>query len=88
AGKQGRVLVNFIVEADGTISNANVVRSVSEELDAEALRVVENMPKWKPGMQNGKSVRVKYTIPISFRMNSNEKPKEKVESSAITVVEY
>lgn len=76
AGKQGRVIVNFVVEADGTISNANVLRSVSEELDAEALRVVENMPKWKPGMQNGKAVRVKYTIPISFRLNSKENQKE------------
>jgi TonB family protein len=69
AGTQGRVVVNFIVEPDGTISNANVVRSVSEELDAEAIRVVENMPKWKPGMQNGKEVRVKYNIPVSFRLN-------------------
>ena len=68
-GAQGRVVVNFIVEPDGTISNANVVRSVSEELDAEAIRVVENMPKWKPGMQNGKEVRVKYNIPVSFRLN-------------------
>ena len=68
-GAQGRVVVNFIVEPDGTISNANVVRSVSEELDAEAIRVVENMPKWKPGMQNGKVVRVKYSIPVSFRLN-------------------
>ena len=69
AGIQGRVVVNFIVEPDGTISNANVVRSVSEELDAEAIRVVENMPKWKPGMQNDKVVRVKYNIPVSFRLN-------------------
>ncbi|MBQ2182661.1 MAG: energy transducer TonB, partial [Bacteroidaceae bacterium] len=67
AGTQGRVPVNFVVEADGTISNANVLRSVSEELDAEAIRVIQNMPKWKPGMQNGQAVRVKYTIPISFR---------------------
>lgn len=76
AGIQGRVVVNFIVEADGTISNANVVRSVNEELDAEAIRVVQNMPKWKPGMQNGKTVRVKYNIPISFRLDSKENQKE------------
>ena len=88
AGKQGRVPVNFIVEADGTISNANVLRSVSEELDAEAIRVIQNMPKWKPGMQNGQAVRVKYTIPISFRLNSKENQKEKVENSAITIVGY
>ncbi|MBR6936751.1 MAG: energy transducer TonB [Prevotella sp.] len=88
AGTQGRVLVNFVVEADGTISNANVVRSVSEELDAEAIRVIQNMPKWKPGMQNGQAVRVKYTIPISFRLNSKENQKEQVENSAITIVGY
>jgi TonB family protein len=88
AGKQGRVLVNFVVEADGTISNANVLRSVSEELDAEAIRVIQNMPKWKPGMQNGQAVRVKYTIPISFRLNSKENQKEQVENSAITIVGY
>ena len=76
AGIQGRVVVNFIVEADGTISNANVVRSVNEELDAEAIRVVQNMPKWKPGMQNGKTVRVKYNIPVSFRLDSKENQKE------------
>ena len=88
AGTQGRVPVNFVVEADGTISNANVLRSVSEELDAEAIRVIQNMPKWKPGMQNGKAVRVKYTIPISFRLNSKENQKEQVENSAITIVGY
>jgi TonB family protein len=73
AGIQGRVVVNFIVEPDGTISNAHVQKGVSEELDQEALRVIKNMPKWKPGMQSGKAVRVKYTTPISFRLNS---PKE------------
>jgi len=73
AGTQGRVMVSFIVEPDGTISNANVQKGVSAELDQEALRVIKNMPKWKPGMQSGKAVRVKYTIPISFRLNS---PKE------------
>ena len=62
-GKQGRVIVTFIVEADGSVSNAKIVKKVSDELDAEALRVIGTMPKWKPGMQNGKAVRVKYTIP-------------------------
>ena len=90
AGVQGRVMVQFVVEADGTINNAKVVKSVSEELDAEALRVIEKMPKWKPGMHRGDAVRVKYTIPISFRLNSQpkEEPKEKTEGSAITVVGY
>ena len=68
AGTEGRVLVQFIVETDGVITNANVVKKVSDELDAEAIRVVASMPKWKPGKQNGKAVRVKYTIPITFRL--------------------
>ena len=74
AGVQGRVVVTFIVEKDGTISNAKVVRKISEELDAEALRVVNTMPKWQPGMQNGKAVAVKYTIPITFSLQGKETP--------------
>ncbi|MBR6276312.1 MAG: M56 family metallopeptidase [Prevotella sp.] len=69
AGTQGRVIASFIVEKDGSISGAKVVNSVSEELDAEALRVINAMPKWTPGMQKGKAVRVKYTIPITFRLS-------------------
>ena len=69
AGTQGRVIVSFIVEKDGSVSNAKVQKSVSEELDAEALRVVNAMPKWTPGKQKGQAVRVKYTIPISFRLS-------------------
>ena len=69
AGIQGRVLINFIVESDGRISNIHVVRKVNDDLDAEAVRVVGAMPKWTPGMQKGKAVRVKYTLPISFRLN-------------------
>ena len=69
AGIQGRVLVNFIVEKDGSISNIHVIQNVNEYLDAEAVRVVGAMPKWTPGMQEGKAVRVKYTVPISFRLN-------------------
>ncbi len=69
AGTQGRVIVNFIVEADGSISNANVQKGVSEELDKEALRVIESMPKWIPGMQNGKAVRVYYALPVTFRLS-------------------
>ena len=67
-GTQGRVIASFIVEKDGSISGAKVVKNVSEELDAEALRVINAMPKWTPGMQKGQAVRVKYTIPISFRL--------------------
>ena len=65
---QGRVLVSFVVEKDGSISDAEVVKSVDEELDAEALRVVSKMPNWKPGTQRGEAVRVKYTVPINFRL--------------------
>lgn len=67
-GMQGRVIVQFVVNTDGSIVDAEVVRSVDPELDKEAIRVVSNMPKWKPGTQKGKAVRVKYTVPIMFRM--------------------
>ena len=65
---QGRVIVTFVVERDGSISNAKVVKSVAPQLDAEALRVVEGMPKWIPGRQNGMTVALKYTIPVTFRL--------------------
>ncbi len=65
---QGRVVVTFLVERDGSISNAKVVKSVHPLLDAEALRVVEAMPKWIPGRQNGVTVAVKYTIPVTYRL--------------------
>jgi len=68
AGEQGRVVVNFIVEKDGAISNVNVVRSVTPTLDAEAVRVIKAMPKWVPGKQDGQFVRVKYNVPVSFRL--------------------
>ena len=69
AGTQGRVVAQFIVEADGSITNVKVVKKVSDEIDAEAVRVINAMPKWKPGMQKGQPVRVKYTIPITFRQS-------------------
>lgn len=67
-GSQGKVIVQFVVDRDGTISNPKVVRGVDPYLDKEAIRVISSMPKWTPGMQNGKKVRVKYTIPVSFRL--------------------
>lgn len=67
-GTQGRVIVQFIVNTDGSIDNAKVLRSVDPELDAEALRVINGMPKWKPGTQKGEPVRVKYTVPVVFRL--------------------
>ena len=68
-GTQGRVIVQFIVEADGSITNVKVLKNVSDEIDAEAVRVINAMPKWKPGMQKGQPVRVKYTIPVTFRLS-------------------
>ena len=65
---QGRVIATFIVEKDGSITSAKIVRSIDPALDAEALRVINGMPNWKPGTQKGEPVRVKYTIPISFRL--------------------
>jgi protein TonB len=65
---QGRVIVTFVVERDGSISNAKVVKSVDPLLDAEALRVVKAMPKWIPGRQAGVTVAVKYAIPVTFRL--------------------
>ncbi len=69
AGVQGRVLVNFIIEQDGSISHVRVDQKINDDLDAEAVRVVKAMPQWTPGMQDGETVRVKYTLPISFRLN-------------------
>lgn len=68
-GKQGRVIVQFVVNKDGSISNDSVVRSVDPLLDAEALRVVCSMPNWTPGKQRGKEVRVRFTLPVSFRLD-------------------
>ena len=65
---QGRVVATFIVEKDGSTSNVMVVKHVSDDLDAEAVRVIELMPKWIPGMQKGEAVRVKYTVPVTFRL--------------------
>ena len=67
-GIQGRVVVSFIVEPDGSISNAKLVRRVDPSLDQEALRVVAEMPKWIPGKQNGAAVRVKYNVPVTFKL--------------------
>lgn len=67
-GTQGRVTVQFVVNKDGSIVDAKVLRGVDPYLDKEALRVINSMPKWKPGMQHGKPVRVKYTVPVMFRL--------------------
>ena len=67
-GVQGRVIIQFVVNKDGSIVDAQVARGVDPYLDKEALRVVGQMPKWKPGKQRGKEVRVKYTLPVMFRL--------------------
>ena len=68
AGMQGRVVVQFLINKNGAISDASVLRSVDRLLDAEAVRLVRSMPKWKPGMQKGKAVTVKYTVPVLFKL--------------------
>jgi len=66
---QGRVLVSFVVNKDGAIVEPEIVKSVNPSLDKEALRVISGMPNWTPGKQRGKPVRVKYTVPVNFRLN-------------------
>ena len=72
SGAQGRVIVSFIVEKDGSISNAKVTKPTYSSLDEEALRVVSAMPKWVPGKQNGEAVRVKYAVPVTFRLKGED----------------
>ena len=67
-GSAGKVIVQFVVDKDGTITNPAVARGVDAYLDKEAIRVISSMPKWRPGVQNGKKVRVKYTVPVVFRL--------------------
>jgi periplasmic protein TonB len=67
-GLQGVVYVSYVVEKDGSITNAKVVRGIGGGCDEEALRVVKTMPKWTPGKQNGKLVRVQFNMPISFKL--------------------
>jgi len=65
---EGRVIVDFIVERDGSISEEEIRQSLSPECDAEVLRIVRCMPKWEPGKQRGEPVRVRYTLPVTFRL--------------------
>lgn len=67
-GIQGRVTLSFVVEKDGSISNIEILRSPAEELSQEAIRLVKSMPNWKPGVLKGKKVRVKYILPVTFRL--------------------
>ena len=67
-GIQGRVVATFVVERDGSITDVKIVKSVDPSLDKEAVRVLKSMPKWIPGKQNGQAVRVKYNLPVQFRL--------------------
>ena len=71
-GIEGRVFVQFVVEKDGSLSSFQVLRGVSDDIDAEAVRVLKMMPKWKPGMMDGKPVRVHFTMPFKFQLTGNE----------------
>ena len=72
ADAQGRVFVGFIVEPDGGLSDFKVLRGIGHGCDEEALRVVKSMPKWKPGMQRGKAVRVQYLVPVNFKLETEK----------------
>lgn len=76
AGIQGRITVVFVVDKDGSITNVETLRGVDAELDKEAIRVISSMPKWIPGMQKGKAVKVRYTVPVMFRLPAG-KPAQK-----------
>ncbi|MEG0795874.1 MAG: energy transducer TonB [Odoribacter sp.] len=70
-GIQGKVYIQFVIEKDGSITDVKVIRGVDASLDKEASRVIQSMPKWKPGKQRGKPVRVSYTLPINFQLSNN-----------------
>lgn len=85
---QGRVIMQFIVNKDGSITDPKVVRSLDPSCDKEAIRLVKAMPKWKPGMQHGKTVRVKYTLPIMFRkVDKEDSQKPRQISESIEIIE-
>ena len=87
AGKQGRVIVQFIVQKDGSLSDLHVLRPVDPWLDAEAIRVIGTMPKWKPGMQGGQAVAVKFTLPVTFILEGS-KHKPQAGDNDVVVVGY
>ena len=68
-GIKGRVIVSFVVDKEGNITLPTLIKGVSPELNEEAIRLVKSMPKWEPGRQNGKPVRVRFIIPVEFRLN-------------------
>lgn len=73
---EGRVVIMFVVDKDGRISEAKIVKGIDDSCDAEALRVVKNMPPWRPGRQNGKAVKVYYNLPVMFKLDDPEPPSD------------
>ena len=93
AGKEGKVIVRFTVQADGKVADANVIRSISPELDAEAVRVVSTFPAFTPGTVDGKPVACHYVIPISFKLSKDDaakplhpRPRNNTSTAIITTV--
>ena len=86
-GTQGRVTVQFVVDEDGSIKDSKVLRSVDKDMDAEALRLINIMPKWKPGRQKGQPVAVKFTVPVMFRLD-DDKLEKTSSANGITVEGY
>ena len=84
-GIQGRVFISFVVEKDGSVSNVKIVRGIGGGCDEEAARVIAGMPKWQPGMQKGKPVRVNYMMPVFFKLTEDQpaKPVEKSDMSKV-----
>ena len=77
AGIQGRVIIRFVIEADGSVTDPKIIRGVSPEVDKEAMRVISSMPKWIPGKVNGREVASYFTLPINFRLKDNTPKEEK-----------
>lgn len=84
-GIQGKVFVHMFIEKDGRITDAKVIRHLSDEIDAEALRVINLSPRWHPAIQNGKYVRIEYTIPITFQIPPGSKPTDSINTPTLPI---
>ena len=71
--KQGRTIISFVVEKDGSLSDYKILRHVHDDMDKEAIRIVKSMPKWTPAIKDGKYVRCKYTMPVTFKLDMAKK---------------
>ena len=79
---EGKVYISFVVDADGSVTNASIARGADPILDKEALRVIRSLPKWSPGKEQGEAVKVAYTVPINFALGTGSDCKEKVTNKA------